>query len=186
MSHPSDGEPRILAPHRKTFEFEQRLRGPADEVFALMCPVRECEWVDGWRPRLVVSSSGFAESGCVFVTPDGVTPSGEPRDAVWLIVLHEPAERRTEMIKVTAGHLVTRLWITVQPAAVPGSSSARIRYEFTALGPEGSAFVDGYSDNSWRAFMATWEGAMNAFFAVADSIKLRVAARTRCIPSPGE
>jgi len=153
---------RIVPPHRKTFEFEQQLTGPADEVFALMCPVRECEWVEGWRPRLVVSSSGLAEPGCVFVTSDRVTSSGEQRDAVWLIVRHQPAQRRTEMIKMTPGHLVTRLWIAVQPGTA-GSSSARIRYEFTALGPEGSAFVDEYSDESWKAFMTTWERALNAF-----------------------
>lgn len=169
MSGSAQAEMRIVQPHRKSFEYEQRLDGPADEVFALMCPVRECEWVEGWRPRLVVSSSGLAEPGCVFVTPEGRTPSGEEREAVWIILRHEPAERRTEMIKVTADHLVTRLWIAVRPGSAAETSSARIRYEFTALGPRGSAFVDAYSDESWIAFMTAWERSLNAFLRTADT-----------------
>ena len=51
----------IVKPHRVTRSYTQKLDASADQVYPLLCPVREAEWVNGWHPRLVISSSGLAE-----------------------------------------------------------------------------------------------------------------------------
>ena len=54
---------------QKTFEFTRENTGSIDEVFPLLCPVRERDWLDGWEFRMIHSSSGLIEKDCVFATP---------------------------------------------------------------------------------------------------------------------
>ena len=148
---------RIESPLAKSYEFTQLLQGGPDEVFALLCPVREAEWVPGWKPRLVITESGLAERDCVFVTPDG-----ESGEATWVITEHDPLTRRVEMLKVSPGFLVTRLRIDVAPAE-EGKSTARVAYRYTAIGPTGRAFVKAQTPERWVEFMRGWQSAMNDF-----------------------
>ena len=67
----------ITKPVRATRSYTQRLVAAPEAVFPLLCPVREADWIDGWDPALVVSSTGVAELDCVFTT------KAEPVDAVW-------------------------------------------------------------------------------------------------------
>ena len=43
---------RIERPNRVSRSFIQSLCRPPGEVFSLLCPVREVEWVNGWHPKL--------------------------------------------------------------------------------------------------------------------------------------
>jgi hypothetical protein len=119
---------KILSPVRARRCFTQRLRGSAADVFPLLCPVREAEWIDGWEPEVVYSASGRAEEGCVFVTRDG----GD--EAIWVIDVHDPEAGILEMVKSTPGCLVTRIRIEVADDG-PGRSRARVAYEHTSLSP---------------------------------------------------
>jgi len=86
---------QISKPIRATRTYTQRLIAGPDAVFPLLCPVREAEWIDGWDPARVVSTSGVAEADCVFTTAAG------PLDAVWYITRHERATGFVEMLKIT-------------------------------------------------------------------------------------
>lgn len=65
-------------------------------VFPLLCPVREAEWLDGWRYTMIYSQSGLVEEGAVFRTPH----EGEP-DTVWVVTHHDPVHRRVEFTRFT-------------------------------------------------------------------------------------
>lgn len=148
----------IRPPVRVTHTYTQRLEGTTDEVLPLLCPVRETEWVPGWAPGLVLSDSGVAEPDCVFTTPDAA--AGARAEAIWT-VLAQDAERGTvEMLKVTPGFLVVRLWIALRPA--DGGCTAEVTYRYTALGPAGEAYVASRTANDYAAFMRDWEAALNA------------------------
>ena len=58
MTHP--------ATHR-SLRFVHRVPAPPAEVFPLLCPVREHDWVEGWQAEVLHSESGVAELGCVFL-----------------------------------------------------------------------------------------------------------------------
>jgi len=47
-----------------------RFQHPCEVVFKLGCPVKEDDWLPGWREKreIVYTKSGIAESGCVFRT----------------------------------------------------------------------------------------------------------------------
>lgn len=153
----------VSSPLRKAYTYVQELEAGPDEVFALLCPVRERDWIAGWNPRLVISASGVAEAGCVFATADGQAPSGELREATWVITEHDAPARHVAMTKVSPEFLVTRLWITVNPAATSSESRAEVRYEYTAVGPDGEAFVRTHTPAMWTEFMQKWERALNDY-----------------------
>jgi hypothetical protein len=65
------------------FEIDLHVAAPRGDVFGLLCPVRERDWVDGWSAEVVYAASGAAEPGCVFRTGS----------ATWVIHAHEPPRR---------------------------------------------------------------------------------------------
>jgi hypothetical protein len=155
---------KILSPVRARRCFTQRLRGSAADVFPLLCPVREAEWIDGWEPEVVYSASGRAEEGCVFVTRDG----GD--EAIWVIDVHDPEAGILEMVKSTPGCLVTRIRIEVADDG-PGRSRARVAYEHTSLSPRGDGLVAAFTEDRYRALMERWEARLNHFLTTGRMLR---------------
>ena len=146
---------KIVKPNRVTRTYTQRLVGKPAAVFPLLCPVREVDWIEGWEPSLVISSSGVAEPDCVFTT------SAQPTDAVWYITRHEPAAGLVEMLKITPQVTACRLTIQVRPAA--GGSEAEVTYSHTSLGPQGDEFIASFTEDFYRKFMQDWEARVNHY-----------------------
>ena len=84
---------RVEKPNRVSRSYTQHLNAAPPAVFELLCPVRETEWVNDWRPKLVLSNSGFAEPGCIFITP------GIPEDALWLMTEYDQLDARIRRIE---------------------------------------------------------------------------------------
>lgn len=114
-------------------EYEAR----ADEVFRLLCPVRENEWIPGWQEacKVLHTDSGIAEEGCVFTTyyPD------EGR-AVWLCSDYDPAAYRIEYIKHIEGKAIAKWQMRVEPLG-PRRCVLISRFEMTALSEVGKRHV---------------------------------------------
>jgi len=146
---------RILRPNRVERTYTQRLSGAPEAVFALLCPVREAEWIEGWDPLIVLSNSGVVEPDCVFTT------RAEPVDAVWYVTRHEPDAGFVEMVKITPTVTACRLAIQVRRA--PGGAEAVVTYAHTSLGPAGDAFVQAFTEERYRSIMLDWEARMNHF-----------------------
>lgn len=107
------------------------LASPPEEVFPLLCPVREAEWLEGWEARMIHSASGRAEPGAVFTTlgPDG-------GDWVWVVSRHEPAEAVQFVVHAPGSH-VTVLDLALAPEGE--GSQVRWTYTLTGLDPEREA-----------------------------------------------
>jgi hypothetical protein len=152
----------IVKPHRVTRRYTQNLNAPPDQVFPLLCPVREAEWVNGWHPRLVISHSGIAETDCVFITAAG------PQEAIWMVTVHDPENHHLEIIKVIPGIVVGR--IEIRLATAPGGATAEISYSFTSLGLDGDRVVSEFTQEHFDEFMLTWETELNHFMATGDRL----------------
>jgi hypothetical protein len=150
---------KIERPRRASHTFTQHLNGTPEQVFPLLCPVRECDWASGWAPTLVVSESGLAEPDCVFITP------AEPHPAIWYVTRHEPANGFVEMLKVTPE--VTACRLTIQLRSAPGGCTAEVTYCHTSLGPAGDRFVAEFTADYYAQFMQEWESGLNAFLGNA-------------------
>jgi hypothetical protein len=146
---------KIAIPHRASHTYTQQLLASCDDVFPLLCPVREADWLDGWDPVSVATRSGFAERDCVFVTSDGMGK------AVWYVTRHEPENRFVEMIKISPGVTACRIAIQVSPA--PAGAEATITYTHTSLSADGDAFIDAFTHHAYLQFMKDWEARFNFY-----------------------
>ena len=145
----------IIKPIRATHTCRQQLQAPPETVFPLLCPVREAEWAEGWLPEFVISSSGFAERDCVFVTAD------ESEKTIWYVTRHEAENLFVEMLKILPGVTACRLEIQLSPAGT--GCAADITYSHTSLGPAGDEFVAKFTAEYYQKFMQEWERLLNDF-----------------------
>lgn len=154
---------KITKPIRSTRTYVQKLIAEPAAVFPLLCPVREADWIEGWDPPLVISTSGLAEPDCVFIT------SAEPIDAIWYVTRHEPAEGFVEMLKITPSVTACRLTIQLRPRV--SGSEAEITYCHTSLGPKGDEVITSFTEEFYRKFMQNWEVRVNHYLRHGTALR---------------
>lgn len=154
---------KIIEPNRVTRTYIQHLVSAPDRVFPLLCPVREADWIEGWDPPLVVSSSGIAEPDCVFIT------ASTPLNTIWYITRHEPGNGFVEMIKISPK--VTACRLAIQLRAAPGGSEADITYCYTSLGAAGDAFIASFTESYYRDFIQDWESRINHYLRHGSALR---------------
>ncbi len=153
---------KIVPPKRVSRTYVQRLVAPPEAVFPLLCPVREAEWIPGWDPLLVVSTSGIAEADCVFITRSG------PDETIWYVTDYQPKAGFIAFVRTTAGLTACRL--SIQLAATAEGSTATITYAHTSLGKRGDAFVDGFTEARFAGEMQSWEKRLNHYLATGTCL----------------
>jgi hypothetical protein len=152
----------VEPPYRRKQAARIDLKADVDDVFALMCPVREYEWEPGWTTTSIFSNSGLVEQDCIFTTPPGA--SSGSKAATWITPLHDPENRRLTMYKFVPDETVTRLDIHVEKTGT--GSMATVSYEITALSPSGKPYVDRHTDAAYGDMMASWKTAIEAHAGV--------------------
>ena len=127
---------------RKTLVLKQTLSAPPDMVFSQLCPTRETDWIEAWTADLIWTTTGYAEPGCIFTTPEpeGATPS------VWIFTRHAPDDG-VELVKVTGDRLLTQLRILLTDLG-DGTCDSTWTYTITALNDAGNAMVDAMPEDN--------------------------------------
>ncbi len=148
-----------------TKEYCQTIYASPDKVFPLLCPVREAEWLDGWRYTMIYSQSGLVEDGAVFSTPH----DGEP-DTVWVVTKHDPQNLRIQFARFTHQSRVCVLDIGVRHRD-ESSSNVDIAYTYTGISSAGNQFIDELSDEAFCADMKHWEDSVNHFLRTGNQLK---------------
>ena len=154
---------RVVKPNRVIRTYTQRLVAGPTEVFPLLCPVREADWIEGWDPSVVISESGVAEPDCVFLT------EANPDDAIWYITRHEPDNGFVEMIKITP--TVTACKLSIQLRPIENGSEATIIYAHTSLGPDGDALVESFTEEYFEQFMQDWEARIDHYLSHGSMLR---------------
>ena len=145
----------FTALHR-TAACTMRVAAPPADVFPLLCPVRERDWIPTWEADVLHSRSGLAELGCVFVT----RPS-EGRRGAWVVTRHEPP--RAIAFAVFHGDLVETLAIELAPVA-EGTELLWSR-AYTGLDPAGNDWIEANVPAKVEARLASLEGLLRSYLA---------------------
>jgi len=153
----------VKKPNRVRHAYTQSINAMPDEVFPLLCPVRELVWAPGWQTDWVISNSGVAEQGCVFQT----SFEEDTAAAIWVISKHHPETYEVEMYKIIPQYTVMKLEASLTGDG-KGGTLATIAYEFTPLSPEGEHFLESRTEDWYRNFMQGWESAMNHYLATGE------------------
>jgi hypothetical protein len=149
----------------ETKEYCQTVHASPDKVFPLLCPVREAEWLDGWRYTMIYSKSGMVEEGAVFSTPRDDEP-----DTVWIVTKHDPSNLRVEFTRFTHQSRICALKISVRPKD-ENSSYVDIAYTYTGISPASNQFIDELTNDVFHADMKHWEDSINHFLRTGEKLK---------------
>jgi len=143
---------------RVLFDTTLTFDGTPDEVFPLLCPVREYAWIPDWSCTMIHSTSGVAELGCVFT---------RERDETWITTLYEPP-RRIEYTIVTP-RAVRTLAFRLTPAG-GATTTAEVVTTATALSPAGEADVLGWTPADQQALWTLREAQANHFLRTGTAL----------------
>lgn len=103
--------PRWLRSERFERKRVFEVHGSPADLFPLLCPVREYEWLPGWRCRMGYSQSGVAERDAVFTT----SHLFGAKSVVWTCITYEP-DSLVEYLMVSGRDGVVRLSIGLEAA----------------------------------------------------------------------
>jgi hypothetical protein len=148
-----------------TVSAQMHLAHPAADIWPLLCPVREYDWIDIWKCEILHCVSGVNEVGCVFRTD--FPAYGEE---VWVTSRFEPVER-LEFVRVSSGHAV-RYVITLSP---DGDGTRLIwTQHITSLDNKGVAAAA--TDEAFQALVATLEAMLGHYLDTGQMLTGRAAA----------
>jgi len=142
---------------RVTHEHTQINVARPTEVFPLLCPVRETDWVPGWQYRMIYSLSGVAEVGCVFATPNE-----DGSETIWIVTEYDPSALRVAFAWVNPGRVAARISSSLAGNS-SGTTLAQICYSYTGLSDEGNREVEHYNPDWFADKMQSWQKAINHY-----------------------
>jgi hypothetical protein len=139
-------------------------KGTKDEIFPLLCPVKEKDWTPDWDPKLVITNSGNIEQECLFVEAD------KPSDAIWVVSKHDPINFEVEMYRIVPGSIIGKFGITLD-SEEGKSTSANVSYEQTALCKNGEKIIDEFTAESFAEFMDEFTLTINHYLITGRMIE---------------
>jgi hypothetical protein len=151
---------------RKFKKYSFNVSTPAVEVFPLLCPVREHEWVQVWAAKMIYSQSGVAEKGCVFLT-DFPQRGGQ---AIWVVSRHEPENNLIEFVIVYPGFMVDMLEITLKEQ--DSQTTLTWSRTYTGLSQAGNDYIINKVDGLFEKMMSMVEKSLQHFCRTGEMLKL--------------
>ncbi len=112
-------------------------QGTPEQVFPLLCPVLEYDWLEHWDAEIVYTESGVAELDCIFKT---FFNPGETE--VWSVTRYEK-NRCIEFIIMDTNHVV-RYTITLQDNQ-NGTCDGNWAQVITALTPKEEKSMESFT-----------------------------------------
>jgi len=133
-----------------------------EQVFPLLCPVREYDWIAGWSCRIVHTESGVAEKDCVFRTEF----DGEPM--TWVVSRYDPPARIEFTCFVPDLH-VMRLEIAL--AGGPGGTRLDWTRRWLSLGPAGDEWNLARTESQYEQRMASLRDSLRHYLETGDMLR---------------
>ena len=140
---------------RVSREYVQLNAGQPEEVFPLLCLVRESEWLPHFKAKVIYSSTGVSEEGAIFQT----TRDDEP--ITWIITKYNP-NSLIEMMYIIPDTKIVRINIQLEKHD-KRHTKTRIRYTHTGLTEKGNAEVEKFTEERFNHQMENWEKAINFY-----------------------
>ncbi len=144
---------RAFSGQRAILSHEMHLDGSPAQVFPLLCPVREYDWIEQWECEIIHSRSGIAELDCVFRTD--LPLLGGPE--IWVVCEYDPP-RQIAFVR-TGRHRTMRYIISLE--AVGTGTRATWTQVQTGLDQDGNQMVADAESTSFDAIMTALETKLN-------------------------
>ncbi len=142
---------------QKTFKYVQKNQGTIDEIFPLLCPVAEKDWIDGWNYTMIHSQSGLIEKDCVFSTP-----YNENVESVWQVTQYDQKKFKIEFVKVTPNENIVKINIVLK-AIKSNQTESHITYQYTGLNADQNEYIKTKVEDAFNNSMKNWELSLNHY-----------------------
>jgi hypothetical protein len=151
---------------RAVFKGTQNYSFPPEDVFPMLCPVREYEYIPGWECSIVYLDSGLAEQGGVFTTDSH--GEGGQKD-VWVISRYDP-NRAIEFIRVNGMRSMVHR-IELQDTET-GGTVVTLEQVITGLTEEGNHHVQTLKQSDFTAMLSHMEELLQHYLATGEAVNL--------------
>ena len=152
--------------NRVSKKFEQLIKFNRQVVFPLICPVREEEWVNGWKYKMIYSGSGFIEKGCTYSTA-----SENGQETIWYVTIHDDQKFIVEFLRITPGKMIVRTTINLQDAG-KGNTLFGVANEYTLLNGEMSSGLENELDDNFNKTMAYFGASLTQYLEAGAKLKM--------------
>ena len=140
---------------QKEFVFE--VAWPPEKVFRLICPVREGDWIEGWKADMVYAASGLAEDHAVFTTDFPDRGHG-----TWVVSHYDAQRFEIGFTIFYADACVERLDVRLTPCS-PAGTRTRWTRTYTALSEAGRRYLERNTGEALDARMAGLRAALQKY-----------------------
>ncbi len=145
----------LFSAKRVHLSCQHTINAGAAEVFPLLCPVREFDWIEKWESELIYSDTGLAELGCVFSTQ---SPHDGGKD-IWVISRHDLNER-VQFIRVDS---IRSIRYDLTLTEDEGKTKILWQQEVTALNERGNTFVETVKQHEFDKQIKMLEELLNFY-----------------------
>jgi hypothetical protein len=149
---------------RVVFEHSFGLNAPPADIFPLLCPVREYDWIEHWECAMVYSDSGVAEDNCIFLTH--MWSDNE----VWVVSRYEPENFAIEFVVTRFPNMVMKLDIRIEDGGA-GRSKLHWRRTFTGLSEDGNAFIAEFSEEKQLEQLKVIEASLAHYLSSGEMLR---------------
>jgi hypothetical protein len=132
-----------------------RCKADVEEIFPLLCPKREEEWIPGWTCETVWSHSGYNEEGAIFKT---IKPYGT--ELYWTTLQYDIRKKVVDFL-ITAPRLYMFRFKIKIDRNHDGLLAITFMQVFTSISEEGKAFLKRYESEDFVGRMKNLEEFMN-------------------------
>jgi hypothetical protein len=142
---------------RKTMAYTHTVSTMPSNVFPLLCPVREYDWIEGWSCKMIYSETGFAENNCIFETN-----FSRGLDEIWTVSRYDPENYVIQFVVVAPETYVIKLDICLQAR---DNNTTDVTWDVTVTGltENGNTFVENFTEEAYVGLMKNREAALNHF-----------------------
>ena len=154
-----------FAAKRFVRKFSYHIDAGPEEIFPLLCPVREYDWIDGWACEMVYSDSGVAENNCIFKTQ--FQGHGEE---IWTVSRHDKENFIIEFAIVYPGVAAEKLDVSLKAGGEEGTAIRWTR-TYTGLSPEGNQALEHLTGGFLDERMGWLNDSLNHYLKTGEKLK---------------
>ena len=133
------------------------IRASLEEVFPLLCPKREEQWIPGWECETIWSRSGYNEEGAIFRT---TKPYGT--ELYWTTLQYDIADKVVDFLITAPRCFMFRFRIDVSTGK-GGLLTLSFRQTFTSVSKEGNELLNEYRAEDFNARLRSLGEFMNRY-----------------------
>jgi hypothetical protein len=135
-------------------------RAAVEEVFPLLCPKREEEWIPGWECETILSNSGYNEEGAIFRT---TKPYGT--ELYWTTLQYDLNKKIVDFLLTAPRLYMFRFKIEIN-AERDGVLVLTFTQVFTSISEEGNTFLNRYRSEDYEARLKSLGEFMNCYLEI--------------------